>query len=88
MPKAEDGKVGFVTVNNDLEFWFKKAVHWRDDNVEGEDNEVIFLGSPLKVVLRADLDRSGVSKGSGDDWFVVCNMEELRRSKAFIQKGS
>ena len=51
MPKAKDGGVGFITVNNDLEFWFEETVNWGDDNVEGEDNKVIFLGSPLKVVL-------------------------------------
>ena len=51
MPEAEDGRVGFVTVNDYLEFWFEETVHWRNDNVEGEDDKVIFLGSPLEVMF-------------------------------------
>ena len=75
MPETEDGKVGFVTVNDYLELRFKEAVYRRDDNVEGEDNKVIFLSSPLEVMLRADLNRGGVSKGGGDDGFVVRNVK-------------
>ena len=51
MPKAKDGGMGFVAVNNNFELWFEKAVHLGDDDVEGEDNEIIFLGPPLKVVF-------------------------------------
>ena len=88
VPEAEDGRVRFVAVNNYLELRFKEAVHWRDDNMEGEDDEIIFLSSPLEIVFRADLNRSGVSKGGGDNRFIVCNVEELGRSEAFILKGS
>ena len=51
MPKTKDSRVGFVTVNNGLEFWFGGAVYWGDDDVEGEDDEIILLGSPLDVVF-------------------------------------
>ena len=50
MPKAEDGGVGFVTVNDDLKFGFEEAVNRGDDNVEGEDDKIIFLRSPLEIV--------------------------------------
>ena len=75
MPEAKDGGVRFVTINDNLELWFEETINWRDDDVKGEDNEVIFLGPPLEVVFRANLNRGGVSKGSGDDGFVVRNME-------------
>ena len=51
MPKTKYGRVGFVAVNDNLELWCKKAVPQRDDNMEGEDDEIIFLGSPLEVVF-------------------------------------
>ena len=51
MPKTKGGGVGFVAVNDDLELWFKETVNQGDDNVEGEDDEVIFLGSPREVVF-------------------------------------
>ena len=51
MPETEDGRVGFVTVNNYLELQFEETVYWRDDNVEGKDDKVIFLSSPLGVML-------------------------------------
>ena len=51
VPKTKDGGMRFVTVDDYFELWFEEAVNWGDDNVEGEDDEVIFLGSPLKVVL-------------------------------------
>ena len=75
MPKTEDGGVRFVTINDNLEFRFEETIDQGDDNVEREDNEVIFLGPPLEVVLRADLYRGGVSKRGGDDGSVVCNVE-------------
>ena len=75
MPETEDGRVGFVTVNNYLELRFEETVYRRDDNVEGKDGKVIFLSSPLKVMLRADLNRSGVGKRGGNDGFVVRNVE-------------
>ena len=46
-----------------------------DNDVEGEDNEIIFLGPPLEVVLQTNLDRGGVSKRGGDDGFVIRNVE-------------
>ena len=51
MPKTEDGRMGFVAVDDNLELRFKEAVNWGNDNVEGEYNEVIFLGPPLEVML-------------------------------------
>ena len=51
MPKAKDGRVRFVTVDDDLELWFKETVNRGDDNVEAEDYEIIFLGSPLEVMF-------------------------------------
>ena len=75
MPKTKDGRVRLVAVNDYLELGFKEAVHWRYDNVEGEDYKVSLLGLPLEVVFRTDLNRSGVSEGGGDNWFVVCNVE-------------
>ena len=51
MPKTKDSRVGFVTVDDNFELWFEEAVHWGDDNMEGEDDEIIFLSSPLKVVF-------------------------------------
>ena len=88
MPEAKDGRMGFVTVDNNFELRFKEAVNWRDDDVEGEDNEVIFLSSPLKVMLQADLNGSGMSKGGGYDGFVVRNVEQLGGGEAFILKSS
>ena len=88
MPKAEDGWVRFVTVNNYLELQLEEAVYQRDDDVEGEDDEIIFLGSPLEVMFRADLNGSGVSKGGGNNGFIVRNVEELRGSEAFVLEGS
>ena len=75
MPETEDSRVGLVTVDNYLELRFKEAVYWRDDDVEGEDDKVIFLSPPLEVMFRADLNRSGVCKRSGNDGFVVRNVE-------------
>ena len=75
MPETKDGRVGFVTVDNYLELGFEETVYWRDDDVEGEDDKVIFFGSPLEVMLRADLYRGGVSKGGGNDGFVIRNVE-------------
>ena len=87
MPEAEDGRVGFVAIDNDLELGFKETVYGRDDDVEGEDNEVIFLSSPLKVVLRADLNGGGVSKGCGYDGFIVRNVKQLCGGEAFVLKS-
>ena len=75
MPETKDSRVGLVAVNDYLELRFKEAVHQRDDDVEGEDDKVIFLSSPLEVMLRTDLDRSGMSKRGGNDGFVICNVE-------------
>ena len=75
MPEAEDGGMGFITVNDYFELGFKEAVNRGDDNVEGEDDKVIFLGSPLEVMLRTNLNGSGVSERGGDDGFVVHNVE-------------
>ena len=75
MPKAEDGRMGFVTVDDYFELRFKETVHWQNDDVEGEDDKVSLLSSPLKVVFRANLYRGRVSEGSGDDQFIVRNME-------------
>ena len=75
MPEAEDGGMRFVTVNDDFKLGFEEAVDRRDDDVEGEDDKVIFLASPLEVMLRANLNRSGVSEGGGNNGFVVRNME-------------
>ena len=75
MPETKDSRVGLVAVNDYLELRFKEAVHQRDDDVEGEDDKVIFLASPLEVMLRANLNRSGVSEGGGNNGFVVRNME-------------
>ena len=88
MPKAKDGGVRFVTVNDDLEFWLEETVNQGYDDVEGKDDEVIFLGSPLKVMPQTDLNGSGVSEGGGNNRFVVRNMEELRGGKTFVLKGS
>ena len=84
MPEAEDGGVRFVTINNNLELGFEETIDWGDDNVEGEDDEVIFLGPPLEVMLRADLNRSGVSKGGRDDGFVIRNVKQLSGGEALI----
>ena len=51
MPKTKDGGMGFVTIDNNPEFRFEEVVNWRNDNVEGEDDEIIFLGPPLEVVF-------------------------------------
>ena len=75
MPEAKDSRVRFVTVDNYFELGFEEAVYWRDDDVEGEDDKVIFLGPPLKIMLQADLNRSGVSERGGNDGFVVRNVE-------------
>ena len=88
MPKTEDGRVRLVAVKDYLELWFEETVYRRDNNVEGEDDEIIFLSSPLEVVFQANLNRSGVSKGSGDNGFIVRNVKELGRSEAFILKGT
>ena len=56
--------------------------------MEREDDEVIFLGSPLEVTLRADLNGSGMSKGGGYDGFVVCNVEQLGGGEVLILKSS
>ena len=56
--------------------------------MEGEDNEVILLSTPLEVVFRADLNGSGVSKGCGYDGFVVRNVKQLCGGEAFILKSS
>ena len=88
MPKAEDGRMRLIAINDDFELRFEETVNRGDDNVEGEDDEIIFLGPPLEVVLRADLNRSGVSKGGGDYRFVVHNVEKLGGGEAFVLKGS
>ena len=88
MPEAEDGGMRLVTVDDYLELGFKEAVHWRNDNVKGKDDKIIFLSSPLKVMLRPDLDGSGMSEGGGNDGFVVHDMEQLGRFEAFVLKGS
>ena len=88
MPEAEDGRVGFVAIDNDLELGFKETVYGRDDDVEGEDNEIIFLGSPLEVVFQADLNGSGVSKGRGYYGFIIRDVKQLRGGEAFVLKSS
>ena len=87
MPEAKDGGVRLVAINDNLEFWFKETIDRGDDNVEGEDDEIIFLGPPLEVMLRADLNRGGVSEGGGNDGFVVRNMKQLGGGEAFVLKG-
>ena len=87
MPKTKDGRMGFVAVDNDLELWFEEAVDRGNNDMKGEDNEIIFLGPPLEVVLQSNLNRSGVGEGGGNNWFIVCNVKELGRSKPFILKG-
>ena len=88
MPEAKDGRMGFVTINNDLELGFKEVINQRDDDVEGEDDEVIFLSSPLEVMLRADLNGGGMSKGCGYNGFVIRNVEQLGGGEAFVLKSS
>ena len=87
MPETKDGGMRFVTVDDNLEFGFEEAVDWGNDNVEGEDDETIFLSSPLEVVLQTDLNRGGVSEGGRNNRFVIRNMEELRGGETFILKG-
>ena len=95
MPEAKDGRMGFVTINNNLELGLEEAVNRRDDDVEGEDDdvegeddEVIFLSSPLEVIFRADLNGGGMSEGGGYYGFVVCNVEQLGGGEAFVLKSS
>ena len=87
MPKTEDGRMGFVAVDDNLELRFEEAVNWGNEDVEGEDNEIIFLGPPLKVVLQANLNRSRVGEGSRNYWLVVHNVKELGGGKSFVLKG-
>ena len=75
MPKAEDGGMRFVAITDDLELWFKETVNRGDDNMEGEDDKIIFLGPPLEVMFRPDLDRGGVSKRGRNNGLVVRNVE-------------
>ena len=78
----------FVTVDDYFELGFEETVHRRNDDVKGEDDEIIFLSSPLEVMFQADLDGSGVSKGGGNNGFIVRNVEQLGGIEAFVLKGS
>ena len=88
MPKTKYSGMGFVAVDDDLELGFKEAVHRGNDDVKGGDDEVGLLGSPLKVVLRTNLNGGRVSEGSGNNQFIVSDVEELSRSETFVLKGS
>ena len=88
MPETKDGGVRFVAVDDNFELGFKETVHRGNDDVEGEDDKIILLSPPLEVMLQANLNRSGVGKGGGNNGFVIGDVEELRRSKPFILKGS
>ena len=88
MPKAEDGGVRFIAVNDDPELRFEETVNRGDDNVEGEYDKIIFLGSPLKIMLRTNLNGSGMGKGGGDYRFVIRNVEELSGGETLVLKGS
>ena len=88
MPEAEDSGMRFVTVGDYLELGFKEAIHRRNDNVKGEDDKVIFLSSPLEVMLQANLNGSGMSEGGGNDGFIVRNVEQPGGDESFVLKGS
>ena len=88
MPEAKDGRVGFVAVDDNFEFGFEETINWRDDNVEGEDDEVIFLTPPLEIVLRPDLDGGRMGEGGGDNGFVISDVEQLGRSETFALQSS
>ena len=68
MPKTDDGWMRFVAITDDLELWFKETVNRGDDNMEGEDDKIIFLGPPLEVMFCSYL------YGRGIRW--VCNKQD------------
>ena len=75
MPKANDGRVRFVTVGDDLKVGFKEAEDRGDDDVERDNNMIGLLRSPLKVMLCPYLNGRGECEGEGDDRLVVCQMK-------------
>ena len=88
MPETKDGGMRFVAVDDNFELGFKETVYWGNDDVEEEDDEVSLLSPPLEIMLRTNLNRSGVGEGSGNNGLVIGNVEKLGRSKPFVLKGS
>ena len=75
MPETNDGRVGFVTVRNNLIVGFEETKHRGDDDMKRDDYMVGLLGSPLEVMLCPYLNGRRERKGEGDDGFVISKME-------------
>ena len=88
MPEGENNRMGFVGVTLDLLKWVEETEGGGYDNVIGDDDEVGLLAPPLKIMLSGHPNRRWEGKGERYDGFVMGNVEELGRSKAFILKSS
>ena len=75
MPKADNRWMRFVAIGNDLIVGFEEAKDRGDDDVEGDDDVIGLLGSPLEVMLCAYLNGRGEGEREGYDRFVVGKME-------------
>ena len=75
VPKTDDRRMRFVAVGNDLIVGFKEAKNRGDDDVEGDDDMIGLVRSPLEVMLCAYLNRGGKCEGEGYDGFVIGKME-------------
>ena len=75
VPKANNGRVRFITVGNDLVVGFKETEDGGDDDMERDNDMISLYGSPLKVVFRPYLNGRGECEGKGDDGFVVSKVE-------------
>ena len=75
VPEANDGRMGFVAVGNDLVVGFKEAKDGGDDDVKGDNNMVGLYGSPLEVMFSSYSNRRGESEGERYDGFVISKME-------------
>ena len=88
MPKADDGWMGFIAVRNDLIVGFEETKDRRDDDMEGDNNMVSLLGSPLEVMFGSYLNGGGEGERKRDDGFVICEMEQLTGPETLVLKGS
>ena len=75
VPETDDGRVGFVTVRNNLVVGFEETEDRRDDDVKRDNDMIGLYGSPLEVVLCPDLNGRGEGEGEGYDRFVISKVE-------------
>ena len=88
MPQANDGWVGFVAIGDNLIVGFEEAKDGGDDDVEGDNNMIGLLGSPLEVMFSSYLNGRGEREGEGDDGFVISKVEQLTGPETLVLKGS